>query len=573
MFLNPRVFIIAAALLVIACGIVYTDSPASAQTQVQAGQVIISELRYRGPNGSKDEYVEIYNNTDSPIVVAATDPSAGWSLIVSSPGLNVPFCLIPNGTTIPARGHYLCANTDPTTGYSLSGYPAGNPTPVTTPAAITAAPIDAVALPFGTATPDRAFSAINDLPDGLPDGAGIALFTTQAPANANDARRLDSFGFANSPALYKEGAGFPTVVTSGLEHAYYRDLRGGLPKDTGDNAADFLLVGTTTNLQITRLGAPGPENRSSPIVNNATITPTLLDPSVSSASPPNRERTFTAESNATFGTLLIRRTITNNTGLPITRLRFRAIIITTVGTPSTECGGGTCADLRVLTSQGGTATVGGQQVIVLGLRLEEPPTQLAGGGYNSSLSVDTVTVATQLQNTQSINVEFRLGVERTGPFRFFLNIEALNGSAPVILGPVADGVDAGGNTTNPGKKKLIADTVEGAPAAAPESPAAPTSAAPSAAYAPLFINLTPARAAEDEKEKEEKEKEEEGEAQKSEGAPPSAAPAPQAPEASAPASPADAADDSAPQPPPATTRRAPAKKLPPAAKPRPRENQ
>jgi hypothetical protein len=57
--------------------------------------------------------------------------------------------------------------------------------------------------------------------------------------------------------------------------------------------------------------------------------------------------------------------------------------------------------------------------------LETPPTQNSGGGLNSSLAVGTITLATPLQNGQSINVEFLLGVQQTGSFRFFLNVEAL----------------------------------------------------------------------------------------------------------------------------------------------------
>ncbi|HYE13426.1 MAG TPA: hypothetical protein VD968_03175, partial [Pyrinomonadaceae bacterium] len=59
-------------------------SISTAQVQpVTAGQVIISELRYRGPNGIRDEFVEIYNNTNSPITVQAIDASAGWGLAAS----------------------------------------------------------------------------------------------------------------------------------------------------------------------------------------------------------------------------------------------------------------------------------------------------------------------------------------------------------------------------------------------------------------------------------------------------------------------------------------------------------
>ena len=41
-----------------------------------AGAVLISELRTSGPGGAGDDFVEIYNNSNSPLTVAATDASA-----------------------------------------------------------------------------------------------------------------------------------------------------------------------------------------------------------------------------------------------------------------------------------------------------------------------------------------------------------------------------------------------------------------------------------------------------------------------------------------------------------------
>jgi len=48
-----------------------------------------------------------------------------------------------------------------------------------------------------------------------------------------------------------------------------------------------------------------------------------------------------------------------------------------------------------------------------------------GGGHNSSLSAGTITLPTPLQPGQSINLQFLLGVQQTGSFKFFFNIEAL----------------------------------------------------------------------------------------------------------------------------------------------------
>jgi len=67
-----------------------------------------------------DDFVELYNNTDSPLLVTTTDGSKGWAVAASD---GVVRFVVPAGTVIPARGHFLGVNT---LGYSLSGYPAGN---------------------------------------------------------------------------------------------------------------------------------------------------------------------------------------------------------------------------------------------------------------------------------------------------------------------------------------------------------------------------------------------------------------------------------------------------------------
>ena len=74
-----------------------------AQTQIQAGQVLISELRLRGPAGAEDEFVELYNNTDHDIFVQALDTTGGWSVAISNGQITGPIFTIPNGTRIPAR--------------------------------------------------------------------------------------------------------------------------------------------------------------------------------------------------------------------------------------------------------------------------------------------------------------------------------------------------------------------------------------------------------------------------------------------------------------------------------------
>src|SRR4026209_47547 len=43
--------------------------------------LIVSEFRFRGPNGANDEFVEIYNNSDTDHTVAASDGSSGYALV------------------------------------------------------------------------------------------------------------------------------------------------------------------------------------------------------------------------------------------------------------------------------------------------------------------------------------------------------------------------------------------------------------------------------------------------------------------------------------------------------------
>src|SRR5688572_27745799 len=373
------------------------------------GQLIISEFRVRGPNGANDEFIEIYNNSGADHTVAGG--GTGYGVAASN---GVARCVIPNGTVVPNRGHYLCVNS---VGYSLASYPAGNGT---------------------TATGDATYTT------DIPDNAGIAIFNTSVSANFVLANRMDAVGStAEANTLYKEGTGYPTLTPFSIDYSFYRDTCGksgsittfgactiSTPKDTNNNAADFIFVDTngTSAGAGQRLGAPGPENLSSPIQRNASFTEFLLDPCVGGASPPNRVRDFTSNpaQNSTFGTLDIRRTVVNNTGGNVTRLRWRVIDLTTFPAPSG------IADLRPRTSTAVVVTVdrapcgsGTSNVTVQGTTLEQPPSQPNGGGFNSSLSAGVVTLATPIANGASIDVRFLLGIQQTGSFKFYLNVEAL----------------------------------------------------------------------------------------------------------------------------------------------------
>jgi uncharacterized repeat protein (TIGR01451 family) len=420
------------------------NDSATASTGVSgpfAGDLVISEFRLRGPGTgnlgrikglnipANDEFIEIYNNTGGTHLVSATDGSAGYSIAASD---GVVRCTIPNGTVIPAGGHYLCVNS---IGYSLNSYPAASNT---------------------TATGDVSYTT------DIPDNAGIALFSGAITLNL--ANRLDAVGSTSEAnTLYKEGTGYPALTPFNIDYSFYRDNcghQGAVASlqpctittgviDTDNNATDFIFVDTngTSAGAGQRLGAPGPENLSSPRENNAGYAVTVLDPCAGGSAAPNQVRDLTSDpaNNSTFGTIELRRTITNISAGPTTRLRLRVTQQTTFPAPS-----GT-ADLRLRTSPDTEVTVdrvpcGGTTsgITVHGTTLEQPPNQPNGGGFNSTVSTNAVgpgvpqrpgvvptgSQGVPLNQGESIDLRFLYGVQQTGKFRITLNVEVLE-SVPV----------------------------------------------------------------------------------------------------------------------------------------------
>jgi hypothetical protein len=373
--------------------------------RTSSSPLIISEFRFRGPNGANDEFVEIYNNTDTDHTVAASDGSSGYALVASDG--NARF-VIPNGTVIPARGHYLGVNTN---AYSLAAYPAGDGT---------------------TATGDATFNT------DIPDNAGVALFNTSNPANLTLGNRFDAAGFSGADSLYREGAGLPPLIPFSIDHSFARRVptlggNAGLPEDTDINVSDFIFVDTngTSAGAGQRLGAPGPENLSSVRDAGSNITQSLVDPAQADNASPNVDRNNVSDppNNATFGKLFVRRKFTNNTGVPLTNLRFRVIEIATFPSPSG------IADLRPTTS-GSTVIplTGGGTATVQGTTLDQPPSQPNGGGFNSSMTANGVSSGTPLADGASIDVQFQLGIQQTGCYTFAIIAESLPvGGGDVVL--------------------------------------------------------------------------------------------------------------------------------------------
>jgi hypothetical protein len=397
------------------------------------GTLLISELRTSGPGSGgsgdpNDDFVELYNNTNSPLTVAASDASSGYGVYKSASACTdtpVLVGVVPNGVVIPAHGHYLLTGS----GYSLQNYGGTN-----------------------AALGNANLSATATSPDIEAD-RNVAVFSTSDVAGVSSANRLDAVGFTPGNTggncdLLREGTNLAGATGAISQYSFVRDLTTGFSKDTNDNSADLFVVSTTPSVAVganatPRLGAPGPENLSSPVLKlNSQIQSVLISPGLPDSSAPNRTRdassytdTLTpsapnggvpASNPYTLGTLSIQRRFINQTGAPVTRLRFRVVSMTAgVNNPNLNLGGAQ-ADIRLLSSNGTTRAPVVAGVTFRGLTLEQTPTQALGGGWNSTVTVNLAALpGGNLGTGQSVDVQFLLGVATGGKFAFFVIVEGL----------------------------------------------------------------------------------------------------------------------------------------------------
>ncbi len=352
------------------------------------GDLLISEFRTRGRLGANDEYVKLFNPNDFDVTVFAADGSSGITLARSDAGSIAGIATIPNLVTIRSRGHYLLTNNSPSGGFSLIDFPTG----------------------IGTLTTagDQTFA------NNIPDGADIVLMRTADPLQFGPVNKVDSIGFAGSP--WAEGNGLAATVPANRESCYVRRLIAGGFQDTDDNRNDLMLVDTHAAMfaspdqsrVISVLGSPAPETSESlrmmspaevSVVQSGTET---FDPS--------------PVENGPIGTLTIYRTVTNNTALPISAIRLRAIDFPTIGSLS-QRRYSSRPDFRLMNSVDANGAYG---LTLAGGRL-----QPNGGGLNSTLTVDSVTAASPLEPGASVVIAIRFGVMRWGKHPFTATVEAL----------------------------------------------------------------------------------------------------------------------------------------------------
>lgn len=190
--------------------------PVSAQTPSVPG-IVISELRFSGPNGVSDEFIELFNASNTSIEIG------GWQVRVSGPGstANALRTTIPaNPKSLVAAGcYYLITFTPGAAGYS------------------------------GSVTGDHTYAT------GFADTGGVAV-------GPSDTVLMDQVGFS-AGTLYKEGTALSGGLST-LNRSFERGPGGAAGHvDTNNNAADFQLIVESTP-QVTHV--PNPQNSASPCV-------------------------------------------------------------------------------------------------------------------------------------------------------------------------------------------------------------------------------------------------------------------------------------------------------------------
>ncbi|MCM3902461.1 MAG: lamin tail domain-containing protein [Pyrinomonadaceae bacterium] len=190
-----------------------SPSPSPTPSPTPIPLIVISEFRTRGPAGANDEFVELYNNGDTPVEVG------GWKIKGSSNAGTVSTRLsISAGAVIPARGHLLVTNSG---GYS------------------------------GSVLGDQRFTS------GIANDGGIALTLP------NDTV-VDQVGMSSGSA-FREGMHL-APLPSNANQSYERKPGGlnGSSQDTTDNFNDFQLLSPSDPQNLSANPTPGPSPTPGP---------------------------------------------------------------------------------------------------------------------------------------------------------------------------------------------------------------------------------------------------------------------------------------------------------------------
>src|SRR5690242_6135258 len=158
-----------------------------------ASDLEINQFRVRGPAGGNDESVELIN------AVSTTLDVSGYQLNGSNASGTVGTRLtLPAGTSIAPGFHLLLTNK------SSGGY-------------------------SGSVTGDLTYST------GVTDTGGLAILDTAGTI-------VDQVGLSSGSA-YQEGTPLASLGSCNADQSYVRSTNAaGLPNDSGDNSADFVLL-------------------------------------------------------------------------------------------------------------------------------------------------------------------------------------------------------------------------------------------------------------------------------------------------------------------------------------------
>jgi hypothetical protein len=341
------------------------SAPVDQQVNAAPHSLVVTQARFSGPgtggNDPGDSYVDLANTSAAPMSLA------GWTLKAATAG-------------------------------------GGTPTTIALPAAVTLLPGQSLLVAGGAYSLDTAptLVAAPDLANALPSNTlGVQV---DPPTGAP----VDVVGYRTAPAGYHGAAGglAPLGDTGAAQYAFVRHGSQAVPVDTDNNAGDFSLVSTTGGTVggvSSILGSPSPLSTTSPQQVNAQAPSVLMDPNVAASQSPNRIYTAGAP-----GTLVVNRTITNNTGKTITQLRLRITSLTEQDGPPS----GAHAWLRVVAS---TANHG---AVALS---PNAPVGTNGGGLATTISP---TTAVSLAPGASLSVSFQFAVDQGGSFSFGYDIDA-----------------------------------------------------------------------------------------------------------------------------------------------------